>query len=222
MTNANAFSIQREGNIYKLFLNKMNYRADMYTFFIKSNILSFVFVDTETDELCFHSKTVVTLIDVLKKQKCKLTEKQLLCMIQSLSYQIHWFEKNNLTFLGWNINDIIVIDNFYFCIANNHFLQPFRFEVITLLSPYEKPYFSSPEIANINKLPATLHYKSCYYSLASLIVYCMLGETLLKDNIVPTKERIDDILKPIYLSKMYWFLLRCLHNNVKDRLLLYT
>ena len=88
--------------------------------------------------------------------------------------------------------------------------------------PYEKPYFSSPEIINTNKLPALIHYKSCYYSLGLLIVFCYFGEYLLKGNDIPSKESLEFSLKPIYLSKLYWFLLRCLQDNPEKRTLLYT
>jgi len=215
---------ENENGVFKLGLNKKMYRNELYTFFIKNTILSLAFIDQETNELCFHAKSVCSLNVLLKKQKYKLTEKQVLCLIQSLSYQIKWFEEKNLTFLGWNVEDIIVIDDFYFFIGTNKFLQPFHADmgVIQLFVPYEKPYFSSPEIININKLPSSIHYKSCYYSVGLLIVFCLLGEYLLKGNDIPSKEHIELVLKPIHLSKLYWFLLRCLHAEPDKRILLYT
>ena len=48
-------------------------------FFIKNNVLSLAFIDTETNELCFHANSVTRLNILLKKQKYKLTEKQILC-----------------------------------------------------------------------------------------------------------------------------------------------
>ena len=213
----------KEKGIFKLTVKSIKYRNELYTFFIKNSVLSLAFIDPETNELCFHAKTVFKLDVLLKKQKYKLTERQVLCLIQSLSFQIKWFESNNLTFLGWNLEDIIVIDNFYFFIATNKFLQPFLgIDAIELFVPYEKPYFSSPEIININKLPASIHCKSCYYSLGLLIVFCFFGEYLLKGNDIPSKESIELVLKPIYLSKLYWFLQRCLQYEPEKRILLYT
>jgi len=217
---------EKEKGFFKLSVKSLKYRNELYTFFIKNSVLSLAFIDTETNELCFHAKTVFKLDALLKKQKYKLTERQILCLIQSLSFQIKWFESNNLTFLGWNLEDIIVIDDFYFFISTNKFLQPFHFHLgmdfIELFIPCEKPYFSSPEIVNINKLPASIHYKSCYYSLGLLIVFCSFGEYLLKGNDIPSKERQENILKPIYLSKLYWFLQRCLQDEPEKRILLYT
>ena len=212
------------GDIFKLKLNQINYRNELYSFFIKKNALSLPFMDTETNELCFHAKSVIPLSVLLKKQKYKLTEKQVLCMIQSLSYQIKWMEDQNLTFLGWNLEDIIVIDDFYFFIATNRFLRPLDSKngFIDLLTPAEKPYFSSPELHNVNKLPALIYYKSCYYSLGLLVVFCLLGEYLLKGNDVPSQEHIENILKPIRFSKLYWFLLRCFDNEAENRWLIYT
>jgi len=224
MAYLNKDKMYRVGDIFKLKLNQINYRNELYSFFITNNVLSLPFIDTETGELCFHAKNISCLSILLKKQKYKLTEKQVLCMIQSLSYQLKWMENRNLTFLGWNLEDIIVIDDFSFFIATNHFLRPFDSKngLIELFTPTEKPYFSSPELINVNKLPATVYYKSCYYSLGLLVVFCLLGEYLLKGNEVPSKEHIERILKPIYLSKLYWFLLRCFDNEVENRLLIYT
>lgn len=216
------YTIQKKQDVYSLHLKTNKYRNELYKFFIESNILSLAFVDLETNELYFHANTVCSLDVLLKKQNFKLTEKQVLCIIQSFIYQIEWFEKNNLTFLGWNLSDIIVIDEFYFFIATNSFIQPIRSNKIELLIPYEKPYFSSPEIINVNKLPCYIHYKSCYYSLGLFIVFGLFNQFLLKGNDIPSQEDIKNILKPFQFSKIYWFLIRCLHDDPEKRILLYT
>jgi hypothetical protein len=59
-----------------------------------------------------------------------------------------------------------------------------------------------------------LHYSTGFYSFACLIIYLLTNERydLLKN---------DDILKPIYNTKMYYFILRCLNNNLQERCFLY-
>ena len=216
------YTIQKKQDVYILHVKTNTYRTELYKFFIESNILSLAFVDLETNELYFHANTVCSLDVFFKNQHFKLTEKQALCIIQSISYQIEWFEKKNLTFLGWNMHDIIVINNFYFFIATNSFIQPIRFDKIELFVPYEKPYFSSPEIVNVNKLPSYIHFKSCYYSLGLFIVFGLLNQFLLKGNDIPSQEHIKDVLKPFRFTKIYWFLLRCLQDEPEQRILLYT
>jgi hypothetical protein len=65
----------------------------------------------------------------------------------------------------------------------------------------------NPEIGNITTLPSKIHYQSSYYSLAALIIYCLLN----KDKV---EENLETILKPIFYTKIYWFLKRCLHKRI--------
>ena len=236
------FSITKNSNKkYSLSINDHLYRNDFYEFFILTNSLPFAFINATENTLFFHAEKVCLLEDLLKSQKYKLDLHQCLHMINSISYQIKYFEEKGITFLGFDIKDIIVINDNYtndndtndnntndnntndckFFIVGTQFTTRFRSSFIDLFVPYEKPYFSSPEIINVTKLPYKVHYKSCYYSLGALTVFCLLNEYLLKGNEVLDMERMERILKPIYLSKMYWFLIRCLNENVEERVLLY-
>ena len=239
------FSIKKNGDTtYSLFIDNHLYRNDFYEFFILTNNLPLAFINEE--KLFFQAERVCLLEDLLKNQHYKLNQIQCLHMIKSISYQIKYFEEKGITFLGFDIKDIIVINDngindngindngindngindngindYKFFIMGTRFAIRFHSYFINLFVPYEKPYFSSPEIINVIKLPYKVHYKSCYYSLGALTVFCLLNEYLLKGNEVSDVERIEHILNPIYLSKMYWFLIRCLNENVEERVLLY-
>jgi len=219
------FSIQKKGHTeYSLFIHNNLYRNEFYKFFIQNNFLPFGFINNLTNELVFHAEKVCLLKDCIKDciKDYNKNESYCLHMIQSLSYQIKYFEKKGLTFLGFNIQDILVINDTQFFIAETSFVRPIHSSFIHLLVPYEKPYFSSPEIINATCLPSKIHYKSCYYSLGTLVVFVILNEYLLKANEVLTLEMIKSKLKPIYLSKMYWFLLRCLTEKVENRIILFV
>ena len=69
----------------------------------------------------------------------------------------------------------------------------------------------SPEISNITTLPSKIHYQSSYYSLAALVIYCFLNKTELEKLDV---KKEDTLLKPIFYTKIYWFLKRCLHKRI--------
>ena len=74
--------------------------------------------------------------------------------------------------------------------------------------------FFSPELDK-KVLPAIVSYKTAYYSLGALIIYCLFGSDIKNKN-------IDEILLPIKYSKLYWFLKRCLDENPKNRYLIYV
>lgn len=83
------------------------------------------------------------------------------------------------------------------------------------------PYFSNPELFNIKSLPCEVNYKSCYYSLGSLVVYCLINSYLLVGNEIKSDAEIEKSLSPIKNTKMYWFLKRCLNSLSHKRILLF-
>ena len=76
------------------------------------------------------------------------------------------------------------------------------------LIPFIKPQFVSSDIKQLTKIPSKIDCKAGYYSLAALIIYCLLNEEI--DKI----EEIETILKPIFYTKIYWFLKHCLNNKI--------
>jgi hypothetical protein len=79
--------------------------------------------------------------------------------------------------------------------------------------------FICPEIKNINRLPFSIMYSATYYHLASLIIYCMFHKNICfsEDDAVPLQT-----LSAINNTKLYWFLIRCLHNDPSKRILLWV
>jgi hypothetical protein len=87
--------------------------------------------------------------------------------------------------------------------------------------------FICPEIRNMKQLPFRIVYSATYYHLASLIIYCMFHK-----NICFSGDGVEDgyvgedgkggVLIAIYNTKLYWFLIRCLHNEPLKRILLWV
>jgi hypothetical protein len=69
-------------------------------------------------------------------------------------------------------------------------------------------------------LPSEVDYKCCYYSLGSLVVFSLLHIYLLVGNELKTSEEINEIIEPLYNTKIYWFLKRCLDDDINNRKLL--
>lgn len=175
--------------------------------------LSFAFID---EELFFKAETVCILSDFIKNmnyEKC-------INLINSIRKQIEYLSKYYFAFIGFDLQDIIVVNESIFIIASIQYLYPVVNDKILFYIPFKKPYFSSPELIELTELPGYITVKSYYYAIGALVVYCLLEEYLLKGNDIKSDLELEIILKPIYLTKMYWFLKRSLKLLEKDRQLL--
>lgn len=170
--------------------------------------------DNNKPSIIFTAETVTQLTPKIAKTYTKE-------MIKCLSKQLEYFYNNNLAFYGFDLDDIIVINDVHFLIVNNKYLQTVDEErKITFYSPFPKPYFSSPELMELKCLPAKIDYNTCYYSLGALIVFKILDYKLPFENDMK-RETIDKVFEQILYTKLYWFLKRCLNENPKKRILLF-
>jgi hypothetical protein len=146
-------------------------------------------------------------------------------MIKCLTTQIEYLNKNNLAFYGFDKSDIIVINESIFLITNMKYLYNLDKERnINFYTPIPKPFFSSPEFRSLCQLPAKINYRTNYYSLGALIVYFYLDINIqlsLENDTKREQPTIESLLKPIYYTKIYWFLLRCLKDDPEKRILLF-
>jgi hypothetical protein len=99
--------------------------------------------------------------------------------------------------------------------------------------------FLSPETRNIRSLPAKVNYKSCYYSLAAIIFQHLFNINInininINDDLTLTMKNNDDdennynvipivkdTLESILYTKLYWFLMKNLSYDNKDRTLFF-
>lgn len=194
----------------------------LYESIIKTIPHSFSFINPETQELHFQASSfnkIQHLLDFLKNNR--ISWEQCLLLIGFLSKQIQELEKRGYSIIGFNLQDVIMLNESVFLFVNNEYLFSFHNKYVTLVTPLKKPYFSSPEILQLTKIPARIHYKSCYYSLASLVVYCLLEEYVFKGNEVKRDDELEITLKPLFATKMYWFLKRCFVLNPENRHMLF-
>ena len=152
-------------------------------------------------------------IETIDKKDKKISPAKCIKMIDTLTQQIKYLEQINYAFYGHNVSDILVINDDIFININANTLLPITNNSITFLYPFEKPYFLNPEISTITRLPSKIHFKSGYYSLAALIIYCLLNEDI-QDNKDNKDKKEEEVLKPIFYTKIYWFLKRCLHKRI--------
>ena len=184
------------------------------------NMLKNAYYDNETETIIFTAENIKPLKNILfNKNDNKMGLNQCIKMIDELTKQISYLKTINYGFYGFDINDILVIDGiFLFC--NTQYLYPLYKDNFLFIEPLSQPYFSSPEIIKLTILPTEINNKCSYYSLGVLVVFCLLNNYLLVSNELKTPEEIDNIMKPIFNTKIYWFLKRCLEPNLEKRVLL--
>jgi len=176
--------------------------------------------DEENNAIFFSAEKVFKLKEYISNIcNFKMPYNMCIKMVDDLTRQLIYFKKKGYGFYGFNINDILVIDDtFVFCCSD--FLLPLVNDYFMFYSPIETPYFSNPEIIGLKRLPSKIYYKCAYYSLGSLITFCLLNKYLLVGNEIKSTEDIEYILAPLYNTKVYWFIKRCLKENIDKRLLL--
>ena len=218
--------------------------------FVKTNILLGTTISDHYKTVLFNAVTVKTLSQLSQQQskqskqspqtkKAVITYETIGKMIFHLSSQLKYLIENyNMCFVGYSPDNIIIIDDTHFVyIPNTEQLCEIEDEHITITYPFS-PYdfYQSPETYSIKEIPSKIHYKSIYYSLASLIVDYLYknrhvydeveGEIVYSttnDSTINSKINPKTILEklPIVGTKLYYLLKRCLVTEVKNRSLLY-
>lgn len=162
-----------------------------------------------TNNILFTAEHVMSL------KESQLSHHSCIKIIDDLSKQLFYLNKLGYGFYGIDVDNILIIDKtFIFCSVQ--YLLPLDNNDILFVSPINIPTFSNPELDKLTSLPYKINTKCFYYSLGALITFLLLNKNLLVGN----SEQIDIILHPIINTKIYWFLKRCLHNNIDNRQLL--
>jgi len=214
-------------NIYELkHINEFTYSLKIYGEYnliliqtIKKMLKS-SYYDEDTTSIIFLAENVIDFKEnLLNYPENKLPYKHCLKMIDDLTKQIIYLKTINYGFYGFDIEDILKIDNTYiFC--NTQYLMSLTNDAFVFMSPIKRPYFSNPDIIELTTLPSEISHNCSYYSFGSLIVLCLLGKYLLVGNEIKSQEYIDNILYPLNNTKIYWFLKRCLEEKIDKRVLL--
>jgi hypothetical protein len=143
-------------------------------------------------------------------------------MIHDLGKQMAHLETKFFAFYGFNLDDILVINNSTFIIASiKNIIKIEPDKCIYFYSPIIKPYFSNPELIKLTNLPAKIDYRSGYYSLGALILFSLTNIYIFAEIEIEIEKSIDNILEPIYYTKIYWFLRRCFIKKSEERILLF-
>ena len=87
---------------------------------------------------------------------------------------------------------------------------------------------TAPEIKYFNEnktLPYNFNIRTSYYVIALFVIDLLFGTSTEDDESssqTQTPEKLLSLLEPLYYTKLYYFLLRCLQPNINDRYFLFV
>ena len=162
-----------------------------------------------------------------------ISHEHALRMVLFLSTQLSYLlKKTQKCFFKYEKEKILVIDEEIFVYLSNEDLIDREKDNLIINLPFSHEGFLSPELLQLNYIPAKINFKTIYYSLGLFIVYSLTEVNLLEDkreNLIkdkidsdePLNEVLNDLLKPLIGTKLYYFLVRSLDKEPKNRSLIY-
>ena len=161
-------------------------------------------------------------------------------IILSLTLQLKNLINDKVCFYKYDINNMLVIDNNTFIYVSLSDLLNINNEQNVIISnPFLKNNANllSPELLLIDNIPSSIHYKSIYWSLGMLIIYCMCNTHMNDNNIniinnnllhlseIKTQHERHKLLnQELYFikeTKLFYFLERCMTINANERKIVY-
>jgi len=238
-----------DNNIYEIEFKISKYQ--LINSLLKTRLIQGASTDETYKRIYFKANQIKTLKQ-FKNEKKMDRGKRLLsiseianlmrCLVIQLNYLI---EIENHTILGYNPEDILVINDTIFVFIGNESIEKIDEETnnVMISCPYStKDFFFSPEMLKINEIPSYIHFKTSYFSLGLLIIYALLEEEDFYTEYVNNNERcinnnercinnneryinnersvnILNVLNnhPIKNTKLFWVLSRCLVEDAKER-----
>jgi len=227
--NYNIYKLEK--SIYKIIFENTSYSL------VNSLVKSKIIMGSSTDEyykiITFKAESVKTLHQYIHEYMLRTGKKGILIsdavkLIRSLVRQLSYLlEKTFSTILGYNQEDVIVINDETFIFLGGDLITNIDIDTeLTMIScPFSsREFFFSPEMFTITELPAYVHYKTAYFSLALLVIYTLLDDNEFYSEYVKCRqpEKIVEYLQnhPIKETKLYWLLSRCLVEEPKNRSIL--
>ena len=223
--------VKQSDNYYKLcFLQKNELFLQSI---VVPMLLDGAFMNDSFNTIEFYAHSVKPLSLYLQSE---MPYNSVIHLLWYLSKQHEFLKKNGYGFYCLHLNDILVVDECKFICVNPEIVKQIKNEneneSITFYSPFLRNGFVSPEILNIECIPASVSYRCFYYSLGALAVYCYFGINICDLDVGVNVDDLDDthlvyskimnILSPISDSKLYWCLLKCLCVDSNKRSLLFV
>jgi len=165
----------------------------------------------EKSDIIFKCSSIEPLSEFIKNSEDKkISYDSLIKLIYDVGFTIKSLEQTEKAILCFSLDDIIVIDKHIFFFVNTSKILPIIKQQITLKVPIDiKSSFLTPGI-NWKGLPIKTHYKTGIYSFALMAMYAFTNSSYSPES-----------LNPIFNTKLYYFILRCLKDNPEERSFFY-
>ena len=181
------------------------------TKFLKQNDIK---VSEKNNTITFKTDSIISLHDLLKKEET-LDYLSVVNLLNSLAMQLEYLEKQNLYLFALDSKDITVINNTIFIYTNFDNIYKINDDKQFLLEKQHNcSQLCSPEMINGEKY---ITIKSTYYVVASFLGYCLFKIDVSKFE----EQKIFEALEPIYYTRLYYFLLRCLNKEPNKRFFIF-
>ena len=129
--------------------------------------------------------------------------------------QILYLEENKIAFSYLDPQDIIVLNNDIFLILNQSNMYSIEDNKIVINKPYDISAFMAPKIKTNTVLPLKIYFTEVYYSIGVLLVYCLFNK------MIEGRTELRKALGPIYATRLYWFIDKCLIKEPHKRRLMF-
>ena len=212
------YQIIKERNKYCILLEKSN--ESLIKSITKPKIILGPTITNNYTVIRFNANNIQTWKEYSKAGK--VSYNTFMRLIYYLSIQLKYLiETCNKTFIGYSPEHIIVINNERFIYLAVNQLHNIHNEYIDITYPFSPgDFYMSPEHWSIKEIPATIHYKACYYSLACLIIYGYSNQPYDLNNMNNNINHKLELL-PIKDTKLYYLLKRCITEDLQNRCILY-
>jgi len=192
---------------------------------LKTNILSRTIISSDKTLLTFKAHSIRQFYP-FHSNSSPFSMKYELCanLIYFLTTQLEFLITNEKKcFYKLIPSNIFIIDNSKFVyLSNDYLLDIHENNKMTICCPFPKDtHLDSPELLEIVSIPTEIHYKTIYYSLASLVLYFLNinnEEQLLESTNIKKLEGI----KILEGTKLFYLLKRCLHSVAEKRSILFV
>jgi hypothetical protein len=210
----NGYQIIKEQNKYSILLENSN--EALIKSITKTKIILGSTITNNYTVISFNANNIQTLKEYYKLGK--VTYNIFMRLIYYLSVQLKYLiETCNKAFIGYSPEHIIVINNERFIYLHVNQLHNIHHECLDITYPFSPgEFYMSPEHLSIKEIPANIHYKACYYSLACLIIH---GYSNQPYDIKDINHKLE--LLPIKDTKLYYLLKRCITEDIQHRCILY-
>lgn len=179
-----------------------------------NNLISSGKIKESNNSIMLMADNVESLDKYLKKNDNKLEYNKVEKLLKDLIIVIDSLNKYGLMFVNLDINDIIVIDESIFMFINyNNIYKVTDDNSISIEDILTSSRFNNKNEFVQESIPYLINIKTIYYNIGNLIFYCLFNK--LYDN-----NKLS--IYPIYYTKLYWFLERCLENDINNRVFLFV